>query len=404
WDIAIDDSGGVPLNRTPHGVLARLIAEAGLGGLDALTILALLKHPLAAFGDDPAAVRRAARALERAVLRGPKIRSDADFAALRAALDGRRRAVVEGERTTVAADGLTSEDFERAAIMLDTIETALAPLCAIAAKEPKPIPLAGLVAAHLASLQAIIDSSDSVDEPALAQDDAGAMLAAVMAELAASAGLGPDVRPSDYPELFSAIAGGQTFRSGRATDPRIHIWGVLEARLQHVDVAILGGLNEGMWPALAETDPFLSRAMRTVLGLDPPERRIGQAAHDFAQGLGLPVVWLSRAARQDGEPRIASRWLQRLIAYIGEDAAKALKARGEDMLALARGLDTPQQRPRPAERPAPAPPLAARPKSLSVTRIETLIRDPYAIYAERVLGLRPIEDIAAMPGPAERGT
>ena len=410
WGIAIDDSGGVPLNRTPHGVLARLVAEAALRGLDALTILALLKHPLAAFGDafgiGSAPIRRAARALERAVLRGPKIRPGAGIGltALRAALEGRRLAVAEGKRTTVAAEGLTSDDFGRAATVLDTIGTALAPLLAIAAKEPKPVPLADLVAAHLTSLQAVVGATDSADEAALSGSDAGAMLAAMMAELVASAAMGPDIRPSDYPGLFSTIAGGQTFRSGRATDPRIHIWGALEARLQQVDVAVLGGLNEGTWPAPAETDPFLSRSMRAALGLDPPERRVGQSAHDFTQGLGFPTVWLSRAARQDGEPRTASRWLQRLTAYVGEDAADALKARGGEMLALARCLDVPPEKPQPAERPSPAPPLAARPKRLSVTRIETLIRDPYAIYVETVLGLRPIEAIAAMPGPAERGT
>jgi ATP-dependent helicase/nuclease subunit B len=406
WGIAIDDSGGVPLNRTPHGVLARLVAEAAFSGLDALTILALLKHPLTALGTEPAAIRRAARALERAVFRGPKIRPGAGtgITALRTVLENRRREVAAGDRTTVAATDLTPDEFNAAAALLDTLETALAPLNIIAVHEPGAVPLSDLVAAHLASLQAVTKGSGSADEPAMAQSDAGTMLAAMMAEFVDSVALGPDIRPSDYPGLFSSIAGGQTFRSGRATDPRIHIWGALEARLQHVDVAILGGLNEGSWPAPAETDPFLSRSMRTALGLDPPEGRIGQSAHDFAQGLGLPVVWLSRANRQDGEPRTASRWLQRLIAYIGEDEAKALKARGQDMLVMARDLDMPPGNPQPAERPRPAPPLPARPNRLSVTRIETLIRDPYAIYAENVLGLRPIEDIAAMPGPAERGT
>ena len=32
--------------------------------------------------------------------------------------------------------------------------------------------------------------------------------------------------------------------------PRIFIWGLLEARLQQADLMILGGLNEGVWPAL----------------------------------------------------------------------------------------------------------------------------------------------------------
>ena len=44
---------------------------------------------------------------------------------------------------------------------------------------------------------------------------------------------------------------------------------------------VLGGLDEGVWPAETRTDPFLSRAMRSEVGLPPPERRLGQAAHDF---------------------------------------------------------------------------------------------------------------------------
>ena len=43
----------------------------------------------------------------------------------------------------------------------------------------------------------------------------------------------------------------------------------------------------------------------------------------------------------------------------------------------------------PVNRPAPKPPVEKRPRSLSVTRIETLRRDPYAIYAERILKLQP---------------
>ena len=86
-------------------------------------------------------------------------------------------------------------------------------------------------------------------------------------------------------------------------DPRIHIWGALEARLQSVDMIVLGGLNEGTWPGRTRLDPLLSRPMRAALALEPPERRIGLAAHDFAQALGHREVWLTRADRQDGEPQ-----------------------------------------------------------------------------------------------------
>uniref|UniRef100_UPI0013D8AE50 hypothetical protein n=1 Tax=Klebsiella pneumoniae TaxID=573 RepID=UPI0013D8AE50 len=67
---------------------------------------------------------------------------------------------------------------------------------------------------------------------------------------------------------------------------RIRVLGLPEARLLDADTVILAGLVEGSWPGEAKLDPWLNRAMRTAFGIDPPERRIGLAAHDFCQLLG----------------------------------------------------------------------------------------------------------------------
>ena len=48
---------------------------------------------------------------------------------------------------------------------------------------------------------------------------------------------------------------------------------------------------------------------------------------------------------------------------------------------------SPQARPRPVRPPRPRPPVALRPRRLSVTEIETWLRDPYAIHARHVLKL-----------------
>jgi ATP-dependent helicase/nuclease subunit B len=143
--------------------------------------------------------------------------------------------------------------------------------------------------------------------------------------------------------------------------------------------------------------------MRVALDLEPPERRIGLAAHDFVQALGTPEVWLSRADRQDGEPKVASRWLQRLLAYAGEKPAATMRARGAEVLGWARSLDAPGVPVKAAPRPNPRPPVELRPRRLSATRIESLIRDPYEIYARSVLRLSPLEPLATEPEAAERG-
>ncbi len=46
WNIVAEDSGGDALADTPAGIFARLAAAAALGGLEPVTLLALLKHPL----------------------------------------------------------------------------------------------------------------------------------------------------------------------------------------------------------------------------------------------------------------------------------------------------------------------------------------------------------------------
>lgn len=398
WGIVVDDSAGRPLAVTPPGVLARLVATAALNGAAADTLLALLKHPLTALGLDPAATRRAARSLERAVLRGPRLR--AGSAALRHALAGRARDFArDEERPTNAARDLSHGEWEAAEALAAALEAALTPLERMAAA--REAPLAALVEAHIAALRAVARPPEG--EGGLFAEEAGEALADLLDSLRASAATGPAIAPADYPGLFTALLERQVVRPRGGTDPRIHIWGALEARLQRVDLVVLGGLNEGTWPGQTRLDPLLSRPMRAALALEPPERRIGLAAHDFAQALGHAEVWLTRAAREDGEPKVASRWLQRLTAYAGEDLTKAMLARGAERLAWARGLDAEERRDPPV-RPRPSPPVALRPRQLSVTQIETLIRDPYAIYARRVLRLAPFEPLAKLPDARERGT
>ena len=106
--------------------------------------------------------------------------------------------------------------------------------------------------------------------------------------------------------------------------PRVKIWGLLEARLLEADHVVLGGLNETVWPPETRTDAFINRPMRAELGLSPPERRIGQTAHDFSQAV--------MAAPGDADPRPQGRRggdhrLALLAAPAGCDAGGGLARR-----------------------------------------------------------------------------
>ena len=192
-------------------------------------------------------------------------------------------------------------------------------------------------------------------------------------------------------------------RRRRAADIRACRFSVSSKRVSwSFDCVLIAGLDETVWPPAVETDAFLNRPMRAALGLSAPERRIGQTAHDFVSALGAREVVLSRAKKRGGAPTVASRFLQRMAAAAGPVAMKEPEERGQRYLAFARALDWPIKF-RPQRRPAPRPPVELRPKTLSVTRIETLRRDPYAIYAEYILRLKALEAVERDIGPRETG-
>jgi ATP-dependent helicase/nuclease subunit B len=377
WGIDIDDSAGLPLNRTPPGVFLRLVLDLAASGLAPVPLLAALKHPLASGGLAPVAFRDLARQLEQAI-RGP--RPAPGFAGLRAAL--------AGERVGLAR-------------FVDRLEACLGPLPQLLVADA--VPLSRLASAHVEAVERLAATATETGGERLWQEAAGEAAARFCHELIDAARDFPPLPGRHFPALFESLAADAVVRPVFGRHPRLAIWGLLEARLQQADLVVLGGLNEGSWPPSAEHDPWMSRQMRREFGIALPERAIGIAAHDFAQALGAPEVALTRAARSEGVPTVPSRWLLRLdtvLQAVGLDGALG----PDDTLRHAAELIDRAQEYRPLPPPEPRPPLAARPRKLSVTQIETWLRDPYAIYARHILGLRALDELDADPGRAELGT
>ena len=392
WNIAVEDTGGDPLAQTSAGIFARLAAQAAVAGVEPVTALALLKHPLLRLGAGDQ--RRATDILERAVLRGPRpSRGTGGLARALKALRTVRGTLHPSDPRKYLSDGEIGE-AER---LVAKLAAALKPL-----EEPGSalLPLSELATRHRDILAAL--SEHNGEQAAFIGRD-GAKLAEALDDLATStSAAGLALAASDYVELFAATLAGDVVRRPPRSGALVRVLGLLEARLTESDRVVLGGLVEGTWPPESSTDAWLSRPMRVELGLDLPERRIGLTAHDFAQLLGAPEVIVTFAAKIAGAPTVQSRFIQRLAAVSGERWKQAIE-RGDTYLAWARELDHPDEV-TPEPRPQPKPPLAVRPPGLSVTEIEHWLRDPYTIYAKHILRLRPLDPVDAEPGAAERGT
>jgi ATP-dependent helicase/nuclease subunit B len=375
WNIGVDDSAGMPLDQTPPGAFLRLVAQALIEDLAPVPLLAMAKHPLCHGGMARRAWLKLARRLERRALRGP--RPAPGFAGIRAALVGR--------------------DDELLA-WLGRLERAVQPLASLLAGPAISLP--ELLAAHVRVTEELATGDDG--HCRLWTGDAGDALHAFTGELLDSAPVHFTLAGRHWPALLARLMAGRAVRPRFGLQPRLFIWGLLEARLQSADRLVLGGLNEGAWPPEIEEDPWLSRPMRRAFGLPPQERRIGQVAHDFAQCAAASEAVFTRARKVAGVPTVPARWLLRLDAMLAADERWSRDGRAP-YLHWQRELDRPAQV-EPAPPPAPMPPVASRPRRLSVTEIETWIRDPYAIFARHVLALRPLDPLDEDPSAMDLGT
>ena len=356
WDIVADDSAGTPLSQLAPGTLLLALAAVMAERLAPVALLSLLGHPLVRAGELRQAWLDDVRELDLA-LRGP--RPPAGLAGLDQAVAAskRKRVVSAWERlrpTVEALDRLPDRSLSLAQLAA-TLREAGTLLCGDRL-------FAGQAGRAAGELLADLEASEAASGLALSAED-----------------LVPLLR-----QLLEAVA----IRPPYGQHPRVQILGLLEARLVKADVMVLGGLNEGSWPASPSPDPWLPARLRTALGLPPTELRIGLAAHDFASLLCAPEVILTRSRREGSSPTVSSRFLLRLQALTGG------LPRHRALERLTQALDDPE-REMPAARPAPAPPVSERPRHIHVTALDRLKADPFAFYARAMLRLHALDALEA---------
>ncbi|MEO0358343.1 MAG: double-strand break repair protein AddB, partial [Pseudomonadota bacterium] len=379
WDIVPDDSAGVPLSQTPPGRLLREVANLMGQPITVPGLLSVLKHPLTHTGEN----------------RGDHLKNTRDYE-----LKLRRYGPPFPDQTDLQTWASESpERIEWAGWMERVFAKCGAPTVQSLDDWVRQI----------TDLANLISSGPSATPGTIWNKEAGRKCLLVLAAIADVSDVANDLTFADF-----AIILKRQLQSGQVTqqdtpNPNIKILGTLEARAQTADLVILAGLNEGIWPSAETPDPWMNRAMRQNAGLLNPDRKIGLAAHDYQIALSNSEVWITRSLRSSDAETVPSRWLNRFANLLNglsdtdtHPAWDAMLARGQAWMAAADAINAPVETPK-AKRPAPCPPVELRPKELPVTAITRLIRDPYAVYAQYVLGLYPLNPLLAEPDALLRG-
>ncbi len=402
YGIMADDSGGQSLSQSQIGTLLMLAVTAALGATDHAVLASFLKHPFTHLGVEDDIKTKAISVIERTVLRGAE-RSYKPHQ-LADALRDYVQNMDEQKHIPIWRRNISEEDVQVAFEFADKLKTAFDKFYeqdVVVELQTDTLPtIAQWTDKTIQLLEAITLSS--TEDYLIWDSEAGQKLVALLEEIV-SCPSEMRVSGQEWVQMLEPLLSGQVVKPKTGNHPKVMIWGALEARLQDVDTIILAGLNEGVWPNTSSNDPFLSRSMKSEIGLEPPERRIGLAAHDFQMGMGAKNVILSRSQKSGGAPTVASRWVQRLCAVLSADIVQAMTLRGEELIAFSAVHQSEKAAPI-SQRPDPKPDPNYQPNSYSFSEISTLRRDPYAVYAKRILKLQPFEGFSNDADLRARGT
>ncbi|PRY20707.1 double-strand break repair protein AddB [Aliiruegeria haliotis] len=384
WNIEPDDSAGEPLAQTAAGRFLRHVATLRDAAPSLSELLVLLKHPLTASSPDR---------------RGPHLRWTRELE-----LHLRRRAIAVPEPDDLRAWAEKSRVEDGRQHWAQWLATLLS-----AVERGRDLSVGEHAARHLELAETLAGGLSS-GSGGLWEEAPGREARRAMDELLAIGTRGGVLNDRDYGALLSSHLSAFSVQDPTRPHPGVMVWGTLEARVQGADLAILASLNDGTWPDLPAPDTWLNRQMRATVGLLLPDRRIGLSAHDFQIAVAAPEVLLTRAIRNEDAETVPSRWVNRLqnllrgLGPTGEAAHAAMLERGAVWTRRFADMELPETTQSPAPRPSPSPPLVLRPRELPVTGVTRLIRDPYAVYAGRILRLRKLDPLQPLPDARLRGT
>jgi ATP-dependent helicase/nuclease subunit B len=392
WNIVIDDTAGEPLTRFGLASLFEALQDVVASGFAAGALMKLTHHPLVTLGRAREDAAPQFRRLEYAAFRQQGFDGgleNINHAVTRANLER----LADPKHLHPTVERLSDADWSAiTAIARDLVE-ALRPL---AAKGQRSFAaLLQDVSQVLAKLapDADLDAAENIE------------FSEALSNFEAAADAASDCEAHEALTIILSHLRKASHRATRAeVHPRLAIYGLAEARMMMPDVVVLGGLNEGKWPEQPDPGPWLNRTMRTAIGMSLPERAIGLTAHDFVEAFAKGRVILTWSKRDSEKPLLPSRWILRLQMLMQGFGELHGKDHTPELLRHARAMSQSQEKLSPHPKPRPRPALEARPRRYSVTDIVKLNRDPYHIYARKILRLQPLEKLGAETDPRLRGT
>ena len=374
WNIIVDDSAGVPASDTTTGNYIILLLKMLYNDFSPYSLLSVLKHEYTRINYDKETLNNLTEKLETKFLRE------------NSCIDNLEKLL-----------SLTETDSDIHNLLL-SIKTITSEFYSLMQNEDK-YPLYELLKKHIELVEKFVSYSDINTSEILWATDLHSSLSEELGILLNSLkAIQIDNLPIDkmtanaYFKFISNYLLSLKLRPSINTHPNIAIMNSIEARLMDADLYIMSGLNEDIFPRVNSDDPWMNRPMKAKFKLPLPERKVGLSSHDFVEFFCKKNVIMTYASKMDNTSMMTSRWLTKLSAIVDIGHIVWKDEVSKEVLSWI-NKDKEYKKKELCKRPSPCPPLYARPDTLSATWIEKWYRDPYIVYAGKILDLKKLFEI-----------
>lgn len=201
----------------------------------------------------------------------------------------------------------------------------------------------------------------------------------------------------EYPSFLKQLMVFQKIPTLYGIESRVSIIHPNDLYFEQADTIIICNLNDEEWPSSQSTDSWFSINLRLKMGLKTNQDTLQQCFEDFLTCFGSSSLFFTRSINDKGKPTVPSKlWNYLNIAFADKKNKHPWLTWTDYLLTLTPSKKT-------FQRPQSSPPVVLRPKKLSVTAIETLRKDPYAIYAKYILNLSELSGIDPQLSTLDKG-
>lgn len=199
---------------------------------------------------------------------------------------------------------------------------------------------------------------------------------------------------SEVDKIIKNLTTKTSFFKQANSNLKIHLLSSIEARLIEFDIIIICALNEGIFPKTTNEN-WLGIKIRKDLGIEKSLKQIGKNAHDFCHYLTNKKVILSRHLSCNNAPTIASQFWIRFNLFCQKILAKPDKIPDEKAdnkyLAISNIKENGHRH-------------NIKIDQISITDLVKLNKNPYFVYAKKILKLKDIKEIDYQPSFSEFGS